>query len=78
MYGGASFPDENFILKHDAPGLLSMVSIVKVTGRYVLKNSRTYKNKTSVYHTTLAYDKRCKRTVSVSGNCSNAYVSLHT
>lgn len=30
MYGGASFPDENFILKHDAPGLLSMVSFIIV------------------------------------------------
>jgi len=25
IYGGSSFPDENFNLQHDAPGLLSMV-----------------------------------------------------
>ena len=29
VYGGGTFSDENFNLKHDAPGLLSMVSSVK-------------------------------------------------
>lgn len=29
IFGGGKFPDENFKLKHDAPGLLSMVSIFK-------------------------------------------------
>lgn len=28
IYGGIEFPDENFKLKHDSPGLLSMVSFV--------------------------------------------------
>lgn len=28
IYGGGSFADENFIMKHDAPGLLSLVNIV--------------------------------------------------
>lgn len=29
IYGEVAFPDENFKLKHDAPGLLSMVSVIQ-------------------------------------------------
>ena len=29
IYGEVAFPDENFKLKHDAPGLLSMVGVIQ-------------------------------------------------
>jgi peptidyl-prolyl cis-trans isomerase len=31
---GARFPDENFVLKHDSPGLLSMVCYLECNDKY--------------------------------------------
>ena len=36
IYGESTFPDENFTMKHDSPGLLSMANSSKDTNGYQL------------------------------------------